>query len=232
MRTTSEQIARKKKKQIEGFEVAGQLDLPTKTPIVPFIKAFCKHQRLRSTHTSYRADISYLRSFFGPICEPLEPIRKRKKRPGHNDQPDFSMSPHAVPVRYLEEITPTVVNHFIAERISQDGISAKTVNRLRGLPHAMFDYAIRHHAFTSTVRGYRNPIGAVERQPEAAPRIRFLGSVIRRPRISLLMSIEHVSPLSILWRREIVKAEPAVFVAARFGSDLEWLLVFVIEDAA
>ena len=41
LRTISDQIARRKKKQIEGLEAPGQVDLPGKTPIRPFAQSFC-----------------------------------------------------------------------------------------------------------------------------------------------------------------------------------------------
>ena len=109
LRTTSEQIARKKKKKIDGLEVAGKLDLPSKTPMAPFLEAFCGHQRLRNSPTTYRADVSRLRSFFGPICKTRELAPKRKRPGGRGERPAMSMPPHAVSVRSREALTPVMV---------------------------------------------------------------------------------------------------------------------------
>jgi integrase len=79
-----------------------------------------------------------------------------------------------MPVRYLEDVTPELVNHFISERIRADGIAPKTANRIRELLHVMFSYAIKQHGFVSPIRGTRNPMENVDRRPEPAPKIRFL----------------------------------------------------------
>lgn len=174
LNTTNEQVARKKKKQFEGLEVTGQLDLPSKTPIVPFLESFCAFlQQHRSTH-SYKADASYLRGFFGPICKALMPGPRLRQGDEVVEARSSAWSPHRVNVRFLEDITPLVVNHFITERVNRDGISPKTVNRTREILHVMFNYAIKYHGFVSEIRGHRNPVDAVQRYPEAAPDIHFL----------------------------------------------------------
>lgn len=177
--TTNQQVAIKKKKQVEGLEAAGQLDLPTKIPLSPFLESFCAFLKQRHTERAYRANISYLRSFFGPICPSLEPGPKKKgntKKPRKHSSkgPASSVYRRHVNVRFLEDVTPTLINHFITQRVDTDGIAPKTANRTREILHVMFNYAIRHHGFVSPVRGFRNPAGAVERRLEAAPQIRFL----------------------------------------------------------
>ena len=184
--TASEQVALRKKKQVEGLEAAGQLDLPTQIPISTFLEEFCAFLKNRHTERAYRADISYIRGFFGPICTSLEPGPKKKKEETTESEETVvtektssegkasSAYRRHVNLRFLEDVTPTLINHFIRQRVERDGISPKTANRFREVLHVMFNYAIRHRGFVSPVRGFRNPAGAVERQPEAAPQIRFL----------------------------------------------------------
>jgi integrase len=208
--TTNEQVALKKKKQVEGLEATGQLDPPTRIPIATFLETFCDHLKERHTERAYKADISYLRSFFGPICASLKPGPKKKEeetekseeswaagkteekkeaeqteevkeieeteRPERSSSKDKASSVYRrhVSVRFLEDVTPTLISHFIKQRVDNDGIAPKTANRFREVLHVMFNYAIKHEGFISPVRGLRNPAGAVERRPEPAPQIRFL----------------------------------------------------------
>lgn len=73
LNTPNQQVALQKKKQIEGLEATGQIDLPTKIPISPFLECFCAVLKQRHTERAYRADTSYLRNFFGPIlCGTLD----------------------------------------------------------------------------------------------------------------------------------------------------------------
>jgi hypothetical protein len=72
LETESEQLAKLKLKQIEGLHASGELGLPSRTPIQSFLEFFCEHLQQRRSKTSYRADISYLRSFFGPLCKALK----------------------------------------------------------------------------------------------------------------------------------------------------------------
>jgi len=174
--TESEQLAKLKIKQMEGLHASGQLGLPSRTPIVPFLEVFCQHLQQRRSKTSYRADISYLRTFFGPLCDALKTKAEREaeKENASGANGDLSIPASSVPVRYLEDVTPGLVNHFISGRIETDGISPKTANRTREILHVVFNYAIKHHGFVSPIRGTRNPIENVERLSEPAPNIRYL----------------------------------------------------------
>ena len=67
------------KKQVEGLEATGQLDPPTRIAIATFLETFCGYLKERHTERGYKADISYLRSFFGPICASLKPGPRKKK---------------------------------------------------------------------------------------------------------------------------------------------------------
>ena len=128
LNTTNQQVALKKK-QIEGLEAAGQFDLPTRTPISTFLESFCASLNQRRTERAYRADISYLRSFFGPICPSLEPGPKKKRKPQKSKKKPSTKQASSVyrchvNVRFLEDVTPKLINHFITQRVDTDGILA------------------------------------------------------------------------------------------------------------
>jgi len=78
-----------------------------------------------------------------------------------------------VQVGFLEDISPEVINRFLAERIKQDNWAPKTVNLMRQVLHKLFAYAIKHHGFRSRDRRYPNPVTGVDRLREPAPQIRF-----------------------------------------------------------
>jgi hypothetical protein len=71
--TTDERIARHKLKKHEYEQVTGDLTLPSVTPLAPFLQAFCEHLEAARSHKGYKNDVSYLRTFFGPVCDALQP---------------------------------------------------------------------------------------------------------------------------------------------------------------
>lgn len=72
LKTSSERVTLERKKRIEALDIIGQLDKPSKTPIVPFLQSFCEFLKTTRTYKSAKNDISYLRSFFGSCCPALE----------------------------------------------------------------------------------------------------------------------------------------------------------------
>jgi integrase len=180
LKTTNEQTALQKKKRVEGLEATGQLDPPTRIPVATFLETYCGYLKERHTERGYRANISYLRNFFGPICSSLEPGPKKRngqeikpERKPDKEEPSSADRRH-VSVRFLEDITPAMISHFITQKVDNDDVAPKTANRFREVLHVMFNYAIKHDGFVCPVRGLGNPASAVERRREPAPEIRFL----------------------------------------------------------
>ena len=174
--TTNERIARRKLKKYEYEQSTGDLELPSVTPLEPFLEDFCEYLETARSRKSFKNDISYLRTFFGPACEALKPrsalncrhearrrIKVRDKLPGRH-----------VRVATLEDLAPGLIEQHITRRIRLDGIAPKTANRLREVLHVMFSYAIRQHGFRALDRRFPNPVDAVPRRREVDPDIRFL----------------------------------------------------------
>ena len=153
--THDERVARKKLKKLQADLITGELDLKTTTPLCPFLEQFCAQLATVRTGKSYKNDVSYLRTFFGPVCDALKPgstVNRRFRGQKLVKVPDRLKHRH-VHVRTLEELTPRKIDDFIATRIREDGISPKTANRLREVLHVMFNYAIRQHGFTASSDG-------------------------------------------------------------------------------
>jgi len=167
LETTSERVALAKKRQIEYESSLGNLLLATETPLVPLLEAFCKHLEATRTYKSCKNDMSRLRVFFGPICSQLQ------VRTTGDKAKDKYKDAHIRGV-ILEEITPEVINRFLADRVERDGWSPKTANLLRQILHKLFSYAVSHHGFLPRDRRHPNPVSAVPKFVESAPRIRFL----------------------------------------------------------
>ena len=174
--TRDERVARRKLKKLEGELVSGELELASKTPLVPFLAAFCEHLETIRTRKSYKNDLSYLRTVFGPVCVALEPgstVNHRHKPTKPIEVEDRFAGRH-IKVNVLEELTAGVIEAHITQRIRRDGIAPKTVNRMREVLHVMFAYAIRQHGFRSPDQRFPNPVDAVPRRKEAERQIRFL----------------------------------------------------------
>lgn len=173
--TNDKRIAKEKKKHIEYQLSIGELQAASRLPISAVLQKFCEHLQATRTFKSCKNDVSRLRVFFGPICEALElgvaggwSKTKTVKRAA-----DRYADAH-VKVELLEDLTPAMINQFIAARIRDDGWSPKTANSMRQVLHRLFVYATKHYGFRARDRRYPNPADGVERQHEAAPEIRFL----------------------------------------------------------
>ncbi len=175
LHTSNERVAIAKKRQIEYELSLGDLHVASQLPLVPILEAFCKHLASTRTYKSFKNDFSRLRAFFGPICQSLEPCLPGVKR-GQQRKKTGTDKYAGAHVRgaFLEDITPEVINRFLADRIKQDNWAPKTVNLLRQILHKLFAYAIKHHGFRSRDRRYPNPVTGVDRLREPAPQIRFL----------------------------------------------------------
>jgi len=176
LETTSERVARQVKKKIEAEEVKGDLIAPSKIPLEKFLEVFCQFLSTIRRGKSYSGDISLLRIFFGPICSSLELGSHVNSRfGGENTRTIKDRFKHRhVQARYLEEVTPEMIETFISLRIRRDKISPKTANRQREILHRMFEYAIKKWRFVAPDRRFANPAAAVERRREPAPQIRYL----------------------------------------------------------
>ena len=69
-----------------------------------------------------------------------------------------------VKASFLENITSSVIEGFVARRIREDGIAPKTANRCREVLHRMFNYAISNWNFVPYERQNSNPAALVERR--------------------------------------------------------------------
>jgi len=117
-------------------ELDGQ-ESPSHLPLPEVLEGFCKHLRSRRTHRSYRGMRSRLRVFFGPITPALAinspgPEGRSNKREPRRDR----YAGRHVVAKHLEEITPVVIERFIAQRLENgDWKAPKTANSLRQVLH-------------------------------------------------------------------------------------------------
>ena len=84
LRTSSERVALAKKKRIEYEISLGDLHVASRLRLPVVLEAFCKHLEVTRTYKSFKNDFSRLRSFFGPICESLQPCPPRVITPKTN----------------------------------------------------------------------------------------------------------------------------------------------------
>ncbi len=176
LETTDERTAKLKLRKIEYQQATGDLDLPSVTPIDLFLQSFCEHLQTSRTDKSYKNDISYLRTVFGPVCEALKPrstVNHRHRARKVIKVKDRLARRH-IRIATLEELTAGKIDGHITQRIKRDGIAPKTANRIREVLHVMFNHAIRQHGFRAPDARFPNPVDAVPRRKEADPQIRFL----------------------------------------------------------
>lgn len=189
LKTKNERLARSKKKRLEYELALGDLQVASKTPLSPILEVFCKELKATRTFKSYKNDFSRLRIFFGPICDLLKPgipgakLGTRTAKAGY----DKYAGKH-VKAELLEDITPEIINRFIAMRIQQDNWAPKTANLMRQTLHKLFSYAIKHHGFRPRDKKYPNPIVGVDRKREPAPQIRFLKPEEIKTQLNVLAS--------------------------------------------
>ena len=179
LRTRSERVALDKKRKLEALELTGQLPTPSRTALGPFLESFSTFLQATRTRKSAKNDLSYLRSFFGPVCPALElrSTTNKKHRTGERKAPGRCrdrLAHRHVPVRSLEDVTTAIVSGFMHARIVEDGIAPKTANRLREVLHRLFTYAIEHHGYVCPDSRVRHPLEGVKRIRENAPEISWL----------------------------------------------------------
>lgn len=178
LKTTNERVAEDKRKHLEALEVTDQLSRPSSTPIGPFLQAFCEFLQATQTRKGAKNDMSCLRQFFGPACPALAfgsrvPHKFRQEK---RDLPKVQdkLSKTHVPISRLEQVSTEMVSSFIQQRVVADGICPKTANRVRGVLHRMFSYAIEQCGYVCLDRRHRNPVQGVRRMKEDAPVITWL----------------------------------------------------------
>ena len=222
LRTRDERVARRKLKKLEGELVTGELERKTTTPLCPLLEQFCAQLATVRTGKSYKNDVSYLRTFFGPVCDALEPgstVNHRFRGRKLANAPDRLKHRH-VHVRTLEELTAGKIDGFIATRIREDGISPKTANRSREVLHVMFNYAIRQHGFRSPDRRFPNPADAVPRRREDDPQIRFLSLAEISEQLEVLKDHSLIQVMVAMYIYAGLRREEALWLTAR-DVDLE-----------
>ena len=175
LQTDNERIAREKKLRIEYELSLGNLQQASRLPLPVVLEDFCKYLKNARTRKSYKNDISRLRIFFGPICDSLKPCPPGVKRAEAPSKvaPDRYAGLH-VKAQLLEDITPDIINRFLAQRAKLNGWAPKTRNLMRETLHRLFAFAIKHHRFRSRDVRYPNPAAGVDRLRNPAPKIRFL----------------------------------------------------------
>lgn len=72
LRTSDERIAKQKLRKLQYEQASGDLELPSVTPLEPFLQTFCEYLETTRTRKSYKNDLSFLRTVFGPVCRALE----------------------------------------------------------------------------------------------------------------------------------------------------------------
>ena len=204
LHTSNERLALAAKRRVEAEMTTGQLLAPSRTPLPEFLADFCRYLSTKRTRKSYSADCSALRVFFGPICPALQ-LGSNTNQPYRTDDSariEDRMRSFHVLAKYLEDVTPALIEGFITRRILESGIAPKTANRYREILHVMFNYAIRTRNFVSLDRRYPNPAAAVQRRHEPPLSIRFL-------------SAEEITyQLSVLGSRPTIKALVATYIYA------------------
>lgn len=135
LRTSNERVARDEKKQLEALSVTSQLHEPSTTRIQSVVQAFCDFLLATRTRKSAKNDMSYLRAFFGLCCPALEMgsrVPHKFRGPGRAlPKVQDKLKKRHVPVRNLEQISAEMINQFLLDRVVEDGVGPKTVNRQR-----------------------------------------------------------------------------------------------------
>ena len=187
LKTPNQRIALSKQRSVEHDLSLGELGYCSQLALPLILETFCGYLKTIRTHKSYKNDISRLRGFFGPICDSLKPLPPSGRRCGTSDTwyKDKYAGSH-VQGELLEDISVTMINKFLLDRLQQNDWTAKTANLTREVLHRFFAYAIKHHNFRSRDRRYPNPAAGVDRMRESAPEIIFLKLTDIPPQLKVL----------------------------------------------
>ena len=211
--TDNERIARDKKRKIEYQLSIGDLHVASKLPLPIVLEDFCKYLEITRTYKSYKNDISRLRVFFGPICESLKPCPPGIKRGRKSSKPlaDKYAGAH-VKAELLEDVSPEIINRFLANRAQIDGWAPKTSNLMRQVLHKLFAYAIKQHGFQSRNSRYPNPVARVDRLREPAPQIRFLSLEQIKEQLEILEDNRRIRAMTATYIYSGLRREEALWL--------------------
>ena len=211
--TDNERIARDKKRKIEYELSIGDLHVTSKLPLPIVLENFCKYLKISRTYKSYKNDISRLRIFFGPICESLRICPPGIKRAHKYSKPVADKYAHAhVKAELLEDISPEIINRFLADRVRINDWAPKTSNLMRQILHKLFSYAIKHHGFRSRNGGYPNPVAGVDRLHEPAPQIRFLSLEQIKEQLNVLEDNCRIHAMAVTYIYAGLRREEALWL--------------------
>ncbi|MEO1007515.1 MAG: tyrosine-type recombinase/integrase [Planctomycetota bacterium] len=172
LRTTSKQIAKAKLLELERDRMAGELRLPTQTPIPELVGAYMRHVLTFKTAANAGKDASVLRNVFGVCCPELEQTRR-----GESNARAMAGKRRDRPVRPLtascaEAVTTAQVEEHLSGLMRERAWSPKTYNQHRTILQRMYTWAIESERIR--IAGDRNPVARIRRARERAPEIRHL----------------------------------------------------------
>jgi integrase len=119
-----------------------------------------------------------------------------------------------------------MISGFIRERIIEDGIAAKTANRIREVLHRMFSYASEHFGYVCPDVRYRNPVKGVRRVTESAPVIHWLTQDQVEQQVSVLVSHPTLQAMVATYIYAGLRREEALWLTAD-DVDLDQKLIYV-----
>lgn len=182
LRTNNRQLARERSRSLETSVKDGGFALPaasTRTPLGHALEEFCLYLRTTRTAKSAQTDVYYLRQLFGPACPAMWINARRPMSDGERKKRIARLKPsdmrpgrdHLRPV-FIEDLTTAEVSRALTTRMKKRSLAPKTGNRLREILHRLCQWCISQRGVWFP--GNANPVSAVERFREKAPRIRFL----------------------------------------------------------
>lgn len=209
LRTASLAVARERQRRFDSARARGEENIfPTQTPLTAAVAAYVAHMRVSRTRHGYTADLSYLRSAFGPICEALTPRRRSSMPPEAESEPDLQ-SP-SISATYLEQITVTQVSDFIRDRMRRNGIQAKTANRYREVLRRLFSWSMEEGGIR--MPSGINPAARVKRYKEQAPEIQFLTLGQIKEQLALLQSHPVIHTMAATYIYAGLRREEAIWL--------------------
>ena len=205
LRTDNYGIARTLAGKLEHEARTTGFDRPTRTPIGLLVQRFIEHMRIHQRPKAVQTDAYRLREFFGPVCDALQkgsPVRRgsviderprgRRRRTGRACK-EYAF---AVKLRFVEEVTTSLVIEFLTKLPQQRSIGPKTWNEYRGMLHRFIAWAAKTQGVN--LPALKNPVADVPRRHVDPPTIRFLTipqvreqlkALSQRPQLQVMVAV-------------------------------------------
>jgi len=222
-------IARTRTGQLENDARTSGLNVPTRTEVGPLVERFARHLVVCQRRKSAQTDAYRLRECFGapagdgpPTLAPRRGLVRRPRAQSARYRPkEYGC---ALKIRYIEQVTTSMLVDFLTKLVEQRGIGPKTWNEYRGVLHRFCEWAAVSAGVV--MPGKINPATAVPTRKVDPPKITFLNLTQIREQLAALAGHPQIQTMVAVYIYAGLRREELLWLTPA-DADLEHRVIHV-----